>query len=90
MFLFHGSASLESIFALGFDVRYAYAGAGAGAMFGHGVYYYFAESAPKAGQYVPGGGRGPRMKMLARVALGRCCVVNESRDEHFFGQRWKI
>jgi serine/threonine protein kinase len=81
VFLFHGSARPESIFASGFDVRYAYAGAGAGAMFGHGV--YFAESASKADQYVPGG-RSPCTMMLARVALGRCCVVNEPRWKQNF------
>jgi hypothetical protein len=48
VYLFHGTTKPESIASSGFDVRYAYAGTGAGAMFGRGV--YFAESASKSDQ----------------------------------------
>ena len=58
-------------------MRYAYAGAGAGAAFGRGV--YFAESASKSDQYVkPGAGRTLTL-VLARVCLGRCQVVRDGR-----------
>ena len=73
-FLFHGTRRAEAIATSGFDVRYAYAGAGGGALFGHGV--YFAESASKADQYVARGeGEGRLTMVLARVCLGRCRVV---------------
>jgi len=77
VFLFHGTNFPESIASTGFDVRYAYAGAGAGAAFGRGV--YFAESASKSDQYVrPGAGRTLTL-VLARVCLGRCQVVRDGR-----------
>jgi hypothetical protein len=77
VFLFHGTKFPESIASSGFDVRYAYAGAGAGAMFGRGV--YFAESASKSDQYVSRSAAGKLTLVLARVCLGRCQVV---RDGH--------
>ena len=77
VFLFHGTNFPESIASTGFDVRYAYAGAGAGAAFGRGV--YFAESASKSDQYVrPSAGRTLTL-VLARVCLGRCQVVRDGR-----------
>jgi serine/threonine protein kinase len=71
--LFHGTSKPESIASSGFDVRYAYAGAGAGAKFGRGV--YFAESASKSDQYVSPSVGGRLTMVLARVCLGRCKVV---------------
>ena len=77
VFLFHGTNFPESIASTGFDVRYAYAGAGAGAAFGRGV--YFAESASMSDQYVrPSAGRTLTL-VLARVCLGRCQVVRDGR-----------
>jgi hypothetical protein len=81
VFLFHGTSKPESIASSGFDVRYAYAGggAGAGAVFGRGV--YFAESASKSDQYVrPSAGRRLTM-VLARVCLGRCQVIDRPRNK---------
>jgi serine/threonine protein kinase len=77
VFLFHGTRSPASIASSGFDVRYAYAGAGTGAMFGRGV--YFAESASKSDQYVWPSHGGKLTMVLARVCLGRCQVVAQSR-----------
>jgi serine/threonine protein kinase len=79
VFLFHGTGRPESIASSGFDVRYAYAGAGAGAMFGRGV--YFAESASKSDQYVSQSAGGKLTMVLARVCLGRCKVVDCSRNK---------
>jgi serine/threonine protein kinase len=77
VFLFHGTRSPESIASSGFDARYAYAGAGAGAMFGRGV--YFAESASKSDQYVSPSAGGNLTLVLSRVCLGRCQVVRDGR-----------
>jgi serine/threonine protein kinase len=85
VFLFHGTNFPESIASSGFDVRYAYAGAGAGAAFGRGV--YFAESASKSDQYVKALSAGCALTLvLARVCLGRCQVVPDGhgrRDAPF-------
>jgi hypothetical protein len=80
VFLFHGTNFPESIASTGFDVRYAYAGAGAGAAFGRGV--YFAESASKADQYVMPSASRTLTLVLARVCLGRCQVVRDGRGRH--------
>ena len=78
VYLFHGTGFPESISTSGFDVRYAYAGRGAGAFFGRGV--YFAESASKSDQYVsPSNSTGRLTMVLARVCLGRCQVVESTR-----------
>jgi hypothetical protein len=81
VFLFHGTSFPESIASTGFDVRYAYAGAGAGAAFGRGV--YFAESASKSDQYVKPGARRSLTLLLARVCLGRCQVVRDGRGRRY-------
>ena len=81
-FLFHGTSKPESIASSGFDVRYAYAGAGAGAMFGRGV--YFAESASKSDHYVRPNAGGKLSLIVARVCLGRCQVVDHSRSNAHF------
>jgi serine/threonine protein kinase len=78
VFLFHGTSFPESIASTGFDVRYAYAGAGAGAAFGRGV--YFAESASKSDQYVKFSAGRTLTLVLARVCLGRCQVVRDGRS----------
>ena len=75
--LFHGTAFADSIASAGFDVRYAFAGRGAGAAFGRGV--YFAESPSKADQYVRAGPDGKLRMFLSRVCLGRCKVVRAMR-----------
>jgi serine/threonine protein kinase len=77
VFLFHGTTYPESIASSGFDVRYAYAGAGAGAIFGRGV--YFAESASKSDRYASRHLDGKLTLILARVCLGRCQVVRDGR-----------
>lgn len=69
VFLFHAGARPNSIANTGFDVRYAYAGVGAGARYGRGV--YFAESAQKADMYASSAA-GPQVMLLTRVTLGRC------------------
>jgi len=81
-FLFHGTSKPESIASSGFDVRYAYTGAGAGAMFGRGV--YFAESASKSDHYVRPTAGGKLTLIVARVCLGRCQVVDHSRSNAHF------
>jgi serine/threonine protein kinase len=79
VFLFHGTSKSESIASSGFDVRYAYARDGVGAMFGRGV--YFAESASKSDQYVWPSAGGKLTMVLTRVCLGRCKVLNECRNK---------
>lgn len=81
--LFHGTARANSIVTSGFDVRYAYNGFGAGALFGKGL--YFAESAFKAATYSRNVTAGHSLQMiLARVTLGRCKVVNTLREDEPF------
>jgi serine/threonine protein kinase len=70
VFLFHGTSRPELIASSGFDVRSAYADAGAGAMFGRGV--YFSESASTSDQRVQPSAGGKLTLVLARVCLGRC------------------
>ena len=79
VFLFHGTGTALSIVGSGFDVRYAFAGKGAGACFGHGV--YFAESASKADQYARRGGDGKLRMFLSRVCLGRTQLVTAPRGK---------
>jgi len=82
VFLFHGASRPESIASSGFDVRYAYAGGGAGAVFGRGV--YFAESASKSDHYVRPSANGKLTLIIARVCLGRCMVVDRPRSNSPF------
>jgi serine/threonine protein kinase len=82
VFLFHGTSKPESIASSGFDVRYAYAGAGAGATFGRGV--YFAESASKSDQYVWPSAAGKLTLIISRVCLGRCQAIDHSRRNASF------
>jgi serine/threonine protein kinase len=82
-FLFHGTPRANSIVTSGFDVRYAYNGSGARALFGKGL--YFAESAAKAATYSRTTTAGHSLQMiLARVTLGRCKVVNTLRQDEPF------
>jgi serine/threonine protein kinase len=82
VFLFHGTSNAASIAFRGFDVRHAFAGTGAGAMFGRGV--YFAESASKADQYVGRNGKLPLTMVVARVLLGRGVKVTAPRSREPF------
>ena len=75
--LFHGTGFAKSITSAGFDVRYAFAGTGAGAAFGRGV--YFAESSSKADQYAVANSDGKLYMFVSRVCLGRCRVVRRAR-----------
>ena len=78
-FLFHATQRPDSVIFNGFDVKYAFAGAANGAMFGRGI--YFADSASKADQYNRATGQGVMHKMLlVRVLLGRSIVINAPRQ----------
>ena len=84
VFLLHGTRSVDSITASGFDLRYAFDTARGGtALFGRGV--YFAESATKADQYVGRQSDGGTLSLIiARVCLGRCQVVRQCRQRQTF------
>ena len=80
VFLVHGTPNVDVVAVHGFQVKFSYAGATHGAIFGRSL--HFSDAAVKADLYGNGRvGPGRRRLILARALLGRCCIVNGRPEE---------
>lgn len=79
VYLFHGTTRADCIAKAGFDVKFSYVGAAAGAFFGNGI--YLAESPSKSDQYA--GKDSDGCIIIARALLGRFFIDDDSHGAHF-------